>query len=130
MAASKNSFVYFDDAEVTRTSKRYKVILKQENVTMYFKQEIVDSIKNMTDEDANLVAILLAHIEFVRRNTNKEDIGVFVRKLENEDIVEGLEVLLRYKSLEELIEIVQTLKWHQIVEIMTAESPIEELRNL
>lgn len=129
MAANEKGFVYFDDAEVTRTNKLYKVKLIDEERAIYLKQELVDSIASVTDQDENLIAILIAHINFVRID-RKKDIGPLAPKIEEDVLSVGLKVLLREVAIEELIETMQSLKWHQIVEIITAESPIEKYQDL
>lgn len=126
---ARKSYVYFDDAEVTRTSKLYKVILEQEETTIYLKETLVETIATSTNQDENLIAILLAHMECVRRSRNT-NINKDARKLDDKIVAEGLKILLRDILIEDLIQKMQSIKWHQIVEILTAESPIEELRNL
>ena len=104
--------------------------LGQEETTIYIKETLVDCIAATTNQDENLIAILLAHIEFVRKNRDKKNIDLVTRKLDNKIVAEGLEILLREFLIEDLIQTMQSIKWHQIVEILEAESPIEEIRKL
>lgn len=128
--AQNNSFVYFEDAEVTRTKKLYRVFLEDEESTFFLKEEIVDSIADQTGEDPNLVAILLANIDYVRKSREKMNGGSTPTKIENKLMVECVSMLLKVISIDELIARFKAMKWHEILKVFDSQNPVEEIEEL
>lgn len=122
-----NGFVYFDDAVVRRTSDFYKVVLEEEEVTIFKKVSLVEDIVAKTRYDENLIAILLAQIEFIRRDNAKLSKKI-PRRINNENIIRGVSILLESVSIEELISKVKSSNWHELVNAFEAEDPIDMLK--
>ena len=129
MATNETGFIYYEDAEVSRTNKLYKVKLIEEERGIFLGKELVESLASDTDQDENLIAILIAYIKFVRIDREK-DIKDFTPNIKDDVLSEGLKALLQEIGIEELIGKMQTLKWHQIVDIINDEQPVEKYRDL
>lgn len=124
-----NGFVYFDEAVVKRTNDFYKVVLEEEEVTIFKKVSLVDEIVSKTGEDENLIAILLAQIEYARRS-NAQFGKRGPRRIENDNIVRVLPVLFEDISIEQLIYKVKSSNWHKLVDVFKSENPLENMQEL
>ena len=124
-----NGFAYFQDAMVSRKNTMYVVDLEVEEAKFYLGEKMIDEIARKTGEDKNLIAILIAYIDYVRKSrgkrNGKHDGGI--QNLPYEDIVDGVTALLRKISIDDLIEKIKGLKWHEIKSVLTGELPIEEI---
>ena len=124
-----NSFVYFEDAVVYRTKEYYKVILESEETTIMLKDRLVEAIAEKTIENENLIAILLAYIDYVRitvRGANQNP----PKRLEDNVMIEGILLLVENISIEELIIKMKTMKWHEIVGLLESPDPIERIQRI
>lgn len=124
-----NGFVYFDEAVVKRTKDFYKVVLEVEEVTIFKKVSVVNEIVSTTEEDENLIAILLAQIEYVRRSNAKFGKRE-PHRIDNKNIIRGVSILLGVISIEELIYKVKSSNWHELVNIFESGDPIKNIEEL
>ena len=125
-----NDIFYFDDAVVSRTSKLYKIVLDEhEKITICVHADKVNPIAETTNLDDNLIAILLATIELVRRSRTKIDRSLPC-KLDDKVVTEGLKSLLNAVPIEEVIIKFKSLKWHEIKAILSSKSPARTLEEL
>ena len=125
---TENNSIYFEDIKVSkcRENSSFKVELDTEGYTFFIKNRLTEKISIESREDENLIAIILAYIEYARksRNSDKDD---KVKSLEDDVLFFGLSKLLDKYSGEELIEIIRELKWHEICQVLNSEKPISEI---
>lgn len=125
---TENNSIYFEDIKVSkcRENSSFKVELDTEGYTFFIKNRLTEKISMESREDENLIAIILAYIEYARksRNSDKDD---KVKSLEDDVLFFGLSKLLDKYSGEELIEIMRELKWHEICQVLNSEKPIAEI---
>ena len=125
---TENNSIYFEDIKVSkcRENSSFKVELDTEGYTFFIKNRLTEKISIESRDDENLIAIILAYIEYARksRNSDKDD---KVKSLEDDVLFFGLSKLLDKYSGEELIEIIRELKWHEICQVLNSEKPISEI---
>lgn len=119
-----NIFVYYGDATISRKEKNYKVELEEECI-IYVKRDTVERVlKHCQNRDENLIALILAKMEYARKCRNA-DFSKKEKKLDEDIVVDGLAILLLNFSEEVIIEVFSSAKWHEIAEIVKSESPVE-----
>ena len=123
-----DNFVCFEEVTISKTRKEtlYKVNLELEGYIFYIDKEIVDNIISQTHEDENLIAILLAYIEYSRKSRNTHNRGR-AKCLDKKLLVDGISKLLVSYSSERLIKLVRNLKWHEIDYVFNSDNPIEKM---
>lgn len=129
--ATKNNFTYFEDVRVSMSRKKlsFKVDLELEGFSFYVSKAIVDEIATKNKEDENLVAIILAYIEYARKSRNADN-NCKAKKLEDELLISGVSRLLQEYPIERVIEIMGLLKWHEICKILASNNPVEEVEEV
>ena len=123
-----NKFIYFTGAQVEKTkSENFKVTLEEEEYIIYVSSKDVYRIKQKVDETEELIAIVLAYIEYVFQYTK-----VFGQKknAEQEVIVDNLIFILSRMPAEEFIERIKNIKWHEILEIFESGDPVQKIREM
>lgn len=127
---TESNFFYFEEVEVSQTKGGlYRVKLEEEECVFYIKPELTQRIASKADVNEELVAILLAYIEYARRSRNA-DHEKKVKRIEDKDLFEVISALLFSFSIENLIEFIHPLKWHEISDIINADSPVEEMKKI
>lgn len=127
---AKSNFFYFEEAEVSQTKGGlYRVRLEEEDSVFYVKSELTERIAFKSDVDAELVAILLAYIEYARKSRNA-DHEKKAKRIDDEDLYQGIVALLFSYPIENLIELIHPLKWHEISDILNADNPVEEMKKI
>ena len=122
---TNNYFPDFDVEVVEKKSGMYKVILREEQCAIYLDPEKIQNIAGKVSEEESLVAMVLAYIECVRKNTtNAKD---RIEKLDEELVAEAFEKLSRKYSMEELTFYFKSFKWYEIEEIMKSSDPVSAL---
>ena len=112
----------------TRQGKSFKIFFEEVECTIYLNSEKVQYVAEMTSEDIALIAVLLAHIECIRKDTSDADHKT--KKLEDDTMAEAINNLLSNYMIEDLINIFSTLKWHEIVLVMEADEPLNQLEEI
>jgi len=126
---NNSSFIYFSEIQVRTTPRgNYKVILTYEDYTLYISSADVERIKTKTDESEEIIAIILAYIEYIYQSTNVG--SERIHRLEQDVIDDNLILILKDMVGEEVIDFVKTLKWYDILAIFNAENPIQKIRDL
>ena len=122
-------FAYFQEVMVYKKNKMYVVTLEEEEATFYLEPNMINQIAKKANEEENLVAILVAYINYVRRSRAKCDGKRDGRpqNLDSQVIVDGLITILKKVSIDDLIVTFRSLKWHEIKSILTFDLPIEEV---
>ena len=126
---AKSSLVYFEDVSIRRSSNSYIVNLELDGDDFYIRNPIIEDIAMKGNTDKNLIAILLAYIEYARRSRNSDE-NPKARKIENEIVSSVICELLKKYSAEELIDMVKELKWHEICEIFYSQNPILKIEEI
>ena len=109
-------------------SKGYcKVYLEEEDWRIYVPTEDVNRVAMATEQDENLVAVLLAYVSYIRKNTLAAKNNV--PKLDQEVVLNSLINLVKgYEhSVQDLINQVKYLKWHELRRILMSSEPAEML---
>lgn len=120
-----NKSFYFDGVKVYKTKDKekgnvYLVKLEDEECSFCIKQELADNASCKWDVEPQLVAILLAYIKYSK-------VGAKGKRIEDEDILIRLPILLTRYSIETLINLIRPLKWHEINEILSSTDPIRKI---
>ena len=122
---TNTNLTYFDDATISKTRSSFKVYFEDTDSTVIVPFSEVQSICKKTADDEEMVATLLAYIELARKRAITQTIRI--RKISEENrIKNSIELLIKY-PVEQLIAVVQGLKWHQIKTIFESDNPIEEI---
>ena len=124
---TNNKFIYFTGASVEKTrGQNFKVTLVDEETIIYVSSRDIDRVQKHVDEREELIAIILAYIEYIYQSTKVE----FQRleRLEREIIDDNVSVILSQLSAEEMIEIIKTVKWHEIIDIFDSKDPAQRIR--
>lgn len=94
--------------------------------TIEVETHIIEEIASATDESKDSIAILLAQIYCIRKNTlcvaREESI------IKEECLIFSLDDLLLRYSAETLAEAFEDMKYFEIKQILESESPITELK--
>ena len=122
---TNTNIIYYDEATVSKTRSSFKVELEESAVTIFIPFSVVQNICEKTADDEAMIAILLAYIEDTRKSAITPTIRI--RKIKDETIVVNITELLVKYPVEQLIEIVRGLKWHQIREIFESVNPEEQI---
>lgn len=131
--ANENNFVYFEGAKVTKTRSKiyYRIDLEDEDWSFFIKKEIVKGIiSSSVEEESNLVAIMLAYVEYSRQCRNECRESKKAKKLEDDILINGFSALLYSYPVERLVVIFKSLKWHEITEILNSEDPISKMEGI
>ena len=113
---------------VERNDKSYKVVFEDRDTKVFVRKIDVEKIYEYTNYEDGLIAILLGHIELSRRlgSTPKEHLD----PIDKDVMLEAIKKIFdKGYFIEELIEDVQELKWHEITEIFTSPHPFAALKN-
>lgn len=125
---TNSKFIYFSGAQVQTTrEENYKVILEDEDETIYVSSKDVEQIQKKTDEREEIIAIILAYIEYIYQETNV--IHQRIPHLESGAINDNIIVLLKNMAGEEVIEIIRQLKWYDIIAIFESNNPVQKIRD-
>lgn len=122
---ANTNYTYYGEATVSRMRLSFKVVLDEHERTIIIPVSIVEEISNTTKEDVDMIAILLAYIEVIRKEV-VTDTEKF-RKIAEKRLIVNVSKLLNEYAIEELIEIIQGLKWHQIVDVLESNNPKKQL---
>ena len=125
---NNNKFIYFTGAIVEKTKfQNFKITLEEEEAIVYVSATDVNKIQNRVEETEELIALVLAYIEYVFQNTK----AMYQRmdRLEQEIIDDNVIVIMSQVSAEEMIDIIKTLKWHEVLQIFEAKNPAQEIRD-
>jgi len=124
---TNNNLTYFEGMEVikTRKSQYYKVVFEDGECTIYISEKNVQEICENCQEEQVLVAILLACIEYIRKDTSTDKNKI--RKIDEKIVVESTVKLLSDYTAETLILYIKSLKWHEVKEIYESQNPKEML---
>jgi len=124
---NNNKFFYFDGATVERTNaKNFKVIFEDEEATIFVNSTDVNRVLKKVNEEEEVIAILLAYIEYIYQST-KQTSSERIKRLETEFITENVIVILSRYVAEDLIMIIKQMKWHEIVFVFESKDPIQEI---
>ena len=117
------------DVEVVETKNGfYKVIFEEENCAIYLDSERVQDVVLKASEEPEFVAVLIAYIEFIHRNTI--DTNHRVRKISEKEIAETIVGLTKVLAIEEVIYKFKELKWHEIQKVVDSSNPIATLEKM
>ena len=122
---TNTNLTYFDDATISKTRSSFKVYFEDTDSTVIVPFSEVQSICKKTADDEEMVATLLAYIEIARKSATTPTLKI--RRISEENrIKNSIKLLIKY-PVEQLIAVVQGLKWHQIKTIFESDNPIEEI---
>lgn len=125
---NKNNFFYYEEAEVFQVKGgMYRINLEDEECTFYIKPGLPKKISIATDVDEELIVILLAYIDYVRKHRKVHDAKRQANRIEDQRLFEGIKELLGKYSIEALIELLKSLKWHEILDIFNSSNPLQEI---
>ena len=117
------------DVEVVETKNgSYKVIFEEENCAIYLDSERVQEVVQKSSEEPEFVAVLIAYIEFIYRNTINKNHRV--RKISENEIAETIVSLTNALAIEEVIYKFKELKWHEIQMIVGSSDPASTLNEM
>jgi len=102
--------------------------LEEEEITICVCSNDVERIKKRIDESEELIAIVLAYIEYVFQYTKA--LYQRIDRLEQGIINDNVIVLLTQMCAEEMIGIIKTLKWHEILQVFESENQVQKIREL
>ena len=125
-----NNSNYFEEMEVwvIRRKENYQVIL-EDDIKFNVNGKLVEKISSTNDQTEELIAILLAYVEYARSNINSA--GKKREKPISDDILStSITELLHCYSIDTLINLFKVLKWHEISLILNAESPVIEIEKI
>ena len=123
-----NKFIYFTGDMLERTrAGNFKITFEEEEITVCVSLTDVNRIKNKVDETEELIALVLGYIEYIYQITKVS--SQRMERLEIEVIVDNVIVILSHLPAEEMIDIIRTLKWHEIFQIFESVNPVQEIRN-
>ena len=126
---NNSKIIYFAGIQVQTTrGENYKVFLEDEDCTIYVSSKDVERIRKNTDETEEVIAIILAYVEYIYQEANV--IHQRIRRLEEGVINDNIIVLLKNMSGEELTDLVKTLKWYDILEVFKSNNPVQKIRDL
>jgi len=126
---NSNKFIYFSGVQVEKTrGENFKVTLEEEEITICVCSNDVERIKKRIDESEELIAIVLAYIEYVFQYTKA--LYQRIDRLEQGIINDNVIVLLTQMCAEEMIGIIKTLKWHEILQVFESENQVQKIREL
>lgn len=127
---TESNFSCLEEAVVSQTERGlYRVRLEDEEDVFYIKSELTEKIASKADIDVELVAILLSYIECARKSRNAYH-KKKVKRMEDEVLFEGIIALLFGYSIENLLKLIHSLKWHEISDIINADNPVEEIKKI
>lgn len=94
--------------------------------TIEVETHIIEEIAYLTEENKDSIAILLAQIYTIQKNTH------FVKReelvIEEEYLIRSLQELLLKYSAETLAEMFEDMKYFEIKQILQSDYPITELK--
>lgn len=126
--ARKKCFIYEQDIIVYRNNNKSFIVNFYDELEVRITQKEIDDVIVGYESD-EIVAILIATIKVKYQDTKgfKEAIP----RLKKSEISETLRKFLKngYVS-EELIQVFQEIKWHNIVKIFRSENPEEEYEQI
>ncbi len=119
---------FYEDIGVKRNKKTYVVTLELEEYTFYINSSEVENISEKNGADENLIAIILAYIEYARKCRNADG-NKRAPKIDERIIASAITELLVKYSEEEVIYFFKDLKWHELFEILNSNTPIRTIEN-
>ena len=117
---------YLDNALITMTrGLNFRVELEEENATIMVARDIVERItQTVGDDEEPFIILILAYIDYVRRDRNGVDKKA-PNRIDEDKIVDVFSIIYnQVDSIESLSEIFRNLKWHEIKEIIESEDPM------
>ena len=124
---TKQKTIYFDGGKIVKTRASYKIMLEEENCTIFIPIDEVEELQLICQEDEYLIAALLGCIEYVRKSTITDTIHL--KKIQQKRLIESVSTLLTSYHIESLTNLFLELKWHEISKILNSESPLLEINN-
>lgn len=94
--------------------------------TIEIETHIIEEIAYLTEEDKDSIAILLAQIYSIQKNTHLVKREELVIK--EECLIRSLQDLLLQYSAETLAELFEDMKYFEIKQILESDYPITELK--
>ena len=125
---TNNNLIFFEGAEIaeTRSGKYYRVVLEDEECTVYVNTMIAEEISSEVNEEKSLIAVLLAYIEYIRKsNSTKERKN---SRMDKDRIISSTISLITAYPTEILIGYIKNLKWHEVKAIFKSANPVKELK--
>lgn len=122
---TNTNFTYYGEATISKTRSSFKIELEKAEVTIFVPFNIVEQICERAIDYETMVAVLLAYIEVIRKNSFT--VNVKNRKIRDDILISNTIRLLEKFSAEQLIEVVKELKWHEIERIFNSENPENEI---
>lgn len=126
---ANNKFIYFTGVQVVKTrGENYEVILEDEEFTIYVSSSDVNRISREVGEREELVAIVLAYIEYIYQSTDVP--FERIERMKHGIIIENVICILSCMAAEDFIQKMRDVKWHELVEIFESDNPIQKIRDL
>ena len=126
---TNNKIIYFDWAQVEKTSEgNFKVFLEEEETAIIVSLIDVNRIQNRVAEEPELIAIVLAYIEYIFQFTKVPNLKI--QQVEQDVIDDNVIVILTQMSAEEMVDTVRNLKWHEIIQVFEAPNKAQKIRDL
>ena len=123
---TNTNYTYYDEATISKTrGASFKVELEEHEITIIVPTSTVEAICKETVDDEAMIATLLAYIEATRKSVKVE--GNNIRRIKEETLINSIIKLLVWYPVEQLIEFVIELKWHQIKQVFEANNPKKEI---
>lgn len=123
---TENNSIYFEDVKIVRKKDSHVVTFEMEECSFYIKAAEAEKIAIKNNEDENLIAIILAYMEYARKNRNSDE-NPKAKKLEEEVVSWGITELLKKYSAETIIDGFKELKWHELCDILESQNPVEKI---
>ena len=119
--------VALDWGTITQSKDYFKVFLEEEEWRIYVPMEEVRRVTTATEQDENFVAVLLAYVSYIRKNTLVAKNNV--PKLDQEVALNSVINLIKgYEhSIQDLIDEIKVLKWHELRRVLLSEEPAATL---
>ena len=115
----------FNDAEGRITLHKIKI----EDYCTYIDEYLIEQIFLSTREDKNIIARILAYIEYARKSINVQGYER-VCGFNSEAIISTFSELINHYTIEMILEVVQGLKWYEINSIIYSRRPIRALEEI
>ena len=123
---NSSKFIYFTGVQVSKTKgDNYEVFFEYEELTIYVSSSDVTRISMEVGEREEVIAIVLAYIEYIYQSTNVP--FERIERMKQGVINENLICILSKMVAEEFIQEIKEIKWHQLVEIFESENPIQKI---
>lgn len=94
------------------------------------KANVIDSMTSMSDVTDEQAAILLATIENARVTSNDDCSTISYEEMDDDDICKGLIKLLDVYEVDEVIELLEDMKYFEIRETLESVDPVAAVREI